>query len=276
MARTAFPSENEELRKVITSVVLAGDRVVLFDNVTGDFGGSALDAALTGLTWKDRLLGHSKMTPEMPLVTIWFASGNNVSLRGDALRRVLPCRIESQQERPEERKGFKNPRLLEYVAANRGPLVADCLTILRAYERAGRPRQNLPEFGSFERWSDLVRGAVRWVRGVDPCETRKSLRVADAACSELAALIHGWAELPEGGIGCRASEALKVVQDNPTLYETLREVFMGWATRGTGLPSAKTVGRRMAAYRGRVYDGLTLRGAMDRKESLLWSVGASL
>src|SRR5262249_3821214 len=95
MSRTAFPETDEELRKRITSVALAGDRLMLFDNIASTFGGPSLDAALTGTTWRDRILGRSEMTTEMPLYTVWHATGNNVALGGDICRRVVPCRLET-------------------------------------------------------------------------------------------------------------------------------------------------------------------------------------
>src|SRR5262249_49127335 len=82
MPRTAYPDGDEEMRKRIPSVALAGDRLILIDNVATTFGGAALDSALTAVTWRDRILGRSEMTAELPLVATWFASGNNVALRG--------------------------------------------------------------------------------------------------------------------------------------------------------------------------------------------------
>ena len=106
MPRTTYPDNDEEMRKRISSIAIAGDRLMLLDNIASSFGGSSLDAALTGTTWRDRILGRSEMTAELPLFTIWFATGNNVALKGDAIRRVVSCRLETREERPEERRDF--------------------------------------------------------------------------------------------------------------------------------------------------------------------------
>jgi hypothetical protein len=206
ISRTAFPNNDEELRNRLTSVALAGDRLLLFDNIEAGqpFGGASLDAALTGTTWQDRLLGRSKMTPELPLHTVFFATGNNVILKGDALRRVLPSRLETKEENPEEREDFKYPNLLGHVRANRPRLLCDVLTILRGFAVAGRPEESLPAFGSYEAWSGVVRQTVFWVMGVDPWSTRKGLRASDPALNNLAALLEGWAELPGGGPDSRS------------------------------------------------------------------------
>jgi hypothetical protein len=60
-------TNDDELRKRITSIVLGGDRLVLFDNLDGKFGGPTLDAALTGVAWRDRMLGVNRMV-EAPMV----------------------------------------------------------------------------------------------------------------------------------------------------------------------------------------------------------------
>jgi hypothetical protein len=76
-ARTTYAADKAEVRKVITSFVMAGDPLVLFDNVTGRFG----DAALTGTRWKDRVLGVSQMY-DGPLTAVFYATANNCDVGG--------------------------------------------------------------------------------------------------------------------------------------------------------------------------------------------------
>ena len=133
--------------------------MVLIDNIIGEFGSASLDAALTGTVWKDRVLGRSEIV-ELPLITTWGATGNNVVLRADTSRRVCHIRLESELENPEERLDFRHPNLLQWVQEQRSRLLAAALTILSAYCRAGRPAQNLKAWGSYEGWSSLVCGGV--------------------------------------------------------------------------------------------------------------------
>jgi hypothetical protein len=170
-----YTDDEDELRKRITALALAGERMVLFDNLEGKFGNATLDAALTGTAWKDRLLGANRVA-EAPLYMTWHATGNNVSINADTARRVCHVRLESPEERPEEREGFTHPNLLAWVAEKRTQLLAAALTILRAYCVAGRPDQSLPAWGSFEGWTGLVRSAVVWVGMPDPGETRLCFR----------------------------------------------------------------------------------------------------
>src|SRR5262249_19525636 len=114
MARQVWPhgrDADDEMRKRITPLALAGERTGLLDNIAWPqaLGGAPLDAALTSTTWQDRILGRSEVTAELPLVTVWFATGNNLTYGSDILRRVLVSRLVSDLERPEERSGFRHP-----------------------------------------------------------------------------------------------------------------------------------------------------------------------
>lgn len=60
MPSTTMPSKDEEVRKRITSIALAGEPMVLLDNVVGWLGSPSLDAAWTKTYWEDRILGRSE------------------------------------------------------------------------------------------------------------------------------------------------------------------------------------------------------------------------
>src|ERR1700722_13967316 len=71
--------------------------------MVGRFGSPALDAALTVTSWKDRLLGANRVV-EAPMVATWYATGNNVGVATDTIRRICHIRLESSEERPEMRE----------------------------------------------------------------------------------------------------------------------------------------------------------------------------
>ena len=123
IARMANPRDDDEARKRITALAISGDLLVLIDNVNGGLGCSALDAALTGTRWQDRVLGASQMV-DMPLMVTWLASGNNVILKADTSRRALHIRLRSDLESPESRTGFRYPNVRTHVKANRGRLLS--------------------------------------------------------------------------------------------------------------------------------------------------------
>jgi hypothetical protein len=201
------------------------------------------------------------MTKEVPLYTVWFATGNNVSLKGDAHRRVLLCRLESKDEKPEERQGFRYEHLLDHVRRHRPELVCAALTILRAFIAAGRPVRTMKPFGSYDRWSGLIRAAIVWAIGVDPCETREAVRQRDTERAVLEALVEGWAELPGGTTtGLTVAEVLRFLDDPMHKHEwtTLRSALLEWS--GTDkLPGAGKIGRKLRSFREQIANGKTLQ-----------------
>jgi hypothetical protein len=269
MPRTAYPDNDEEMRKRITSIALAGDRLMMLDNIAATFGGSSLDGMLTGRTWKDRILGHSEMSPDLPLFTVWYGTGNNITFRGDVLRRVIHCRLEARQERPEERTEFKHERILQWVTAERRRLLSACLTILSAYLKAGKP-DRLPPLGSFEVWSDVVRSAVAWAIGHDPCGTRKELTATDAETNIRIAVIEGWQQIDWDGAGKTASQVLQMLKENPNGYPTLYSGIME-ISHNDHLPSPKSLSKLLSRIKGRVVNRKALK-AVPYQGTLIWKV----
>jgi hypothetical protein len=172
-----YTDDENELRKRILALALGGDRLVLFDNLTGQFGNGVLDAALTGTTFKDRLLGFNRMD-EAPLSMTWYGTGNNVAIAADTARRVCHMRLESAHERPEERHEFRHPDLLAWVGQNRAALLAAALTILRGYCAAGRPDQQLPAWGELR--GVVVLGVLRGGLGRPARPRRDAVTAPDA------------------------------------------------------------------------------------------------
>jgi hypothetical protein len=261
LARAAYSPKDEEMRKIITSVAVSGERLVLLDNVADTIGGAAFDSMLTATDWSDRWLGTNKLV-RAPLTATWYATANNAALRGDTGRRVCHIRLESGLENPEERTGFRHPDLLAWVRRERGRLLVAALTILAAYCRAGRPDQDLPPWGSYEAWSGLVRAAVVWVGLPDPALTRLELaKRADTDGDALRGLIAGWAEADPTGDGKTAAAVLEELDadKDQAKYPTLRAVLASLFDLQPGkLPSARRLGTRLHHFAGRVAGGRCL------------------
>jgi hypothetical protein len=205
-----YSADEEELRKKITSVLLTGERLVLFDNLTGRFGSAALDALITAPGhWSDRLLGGNK-TISLPIISTFFATGNNVVVQGDLIRRVVHIRLETPVEKPEQKTGFRHPNLRAFVRANRPALLSAALTVLRAYAAAGRPAQQLEPWGSFEAWSDHVRATIVYLGMPDPAKARERFQnEADSEADDLGALLAAWTAADLLGDGMTAASAVE-------------------------------------------------------------------
>jgi len=279
MPVSSYSHDSDEMRKKITAIAIAGDRMILFDNLEGMFGNDTLDRALTSTFWKDRILGKSQEI-ELPLIPSWYATGNNVQVSADTTRRIIHVRLDVLDEHPEDRTDFKHKNLLAWIAEHRGRLLTRAITILAAYCRAGRPSQNLTPYGSFEGWSSIVREAVVWVGLPDPCLTRTRLaESSDTTTDAFAQFINAWGQYDAWKRGFVVSDLLN------TLYPPIRENVPRDDASNTmraaienlvGCPPGKTptprqVGNRMRRFRRRVVDGKYVDADATRDEhGKLW------
>jgi hypothetical protein len=276
--KTPPSRDPEENRKQFTTAVLMGDTVMVLDNIVGDVGGPALDAALTNEgRWSDRILGGNTRVDKRVRMTI-FATGNNLSLRDDLVRRVLYVRLNSPEERPEHRGGFRHPRLLEHALAQRPRLVRACLTVLRSYWAAGRPDMRLSDWGSYDAWSLAVRAPLVWAGLPDPELGRRLLESeVDEEPGQLANLLESLADLsktsPAGFTAAQVSQAaceFTLDKRNQALKDAL--AVMCKCKPGQG-PTATQVGYLLRKYNRRVCAGLVLsKHATSHNNVTSWTV----
>lgn len=152
-----LPDAGEEQRKTITAALLDGHSVIAWDE-SHIIAGRSLAMILTAEIYSGRILGTSKMISVRNRFT-QIALGNNVEVRGDMKRRVVPCRLVPVDEHPEHRTGFKHSDLKKWVLTNRGRLLAAALTIWRNWDVRGRPEAKV-SMGSFEHWARVTGGAL--------------------------------------------------------------------------------------------------------------------
>jgi hypothetical protein len=266
MPVSSYAHDSEEMRKKITSLAIAGDRMVLMDNLDGNFGNDAIDRALTATRWKDRLLGKSEMI-ELPLLTVWYGTGNNVQVAADTVRRIIHVRLDVLEEHPEARADFRHPNLIAWVDQHRGRLLSAALTILSAYIKAGKPKQDVGAFGSFEGWSEVVRQAVVWAGMPDPCLTRVSLaESSDAAGDALSQLLSAIRDYDMGNCGFYLSEMLSTLYPQDMQYQPRDEASVRMRAALENIvgcpagraPTNRQVGNKFRAYRRRVVGGAML------------------
>jgi len=182
----------EELEKRLGAALIAGDAIISFDNCERSLGGELLCQALTQRTVKTRILGQS-VNAEVLANAMFAATGNNLQVFGDMTRRTIIATLDPKMERPELQEFPNDP--VELVRANRRSYVLAALTVLRAYVVAGKPVQSAQRLGSFEDWSDSVRGALIWLGEADPCETMDDARKEDPTTQALADVLYHWHEV---------------------------------------------------------------------------------
>jgi hypothetical protein len=62
-------------------------------------------------------------------------------------------------EQPWQRSSFRHPDLMVWIRANRGRIVAACLTLCQAWIAAGKPR-GTKTIGSYENWAQVLGGVL--------------------------------------------------------------------------------------------------------------------
>ena len=127
--------------------------------------------------------------PECECHTTVFATGNNILLRGDMVRRGLACNLDASIERPELREFKGNP--LHAVLSDRGLYVAAALTVVRAYLAAGAPTVCGP-LGSYSAWSRMAREPLVWLGQPDPVQSMDSAREEDPELANIRELFSLW------------------------------------------------------------------------------------
>lgn len=149
------PRDDEELRKFITSELIACKPIIYLDNISRLIDSGAFAAALTLETWSDRILGSSA-TANVKIKSIWLATGNNVTISTEIARRTIRIRLTPQTDRPEEREDFLHEDQIEWIAQNRPKLVWAAHILCQFAIQQKLPRPKIRNVGSFERWSRLL------------------------------------------------------------------------------------------------------------------------
>jgi hypothetical protein len=244
----------EELEKRLGAALLAGDTAISLDNCDHTLESAFLCQVLTQPVLNIRLLGRSKNV-ETPINAMIFATGNNLVIGGDAIRRTLMCTMDAGVERPELRTFTKN--ILEVAKANRGELVVAALTVLRAWHafKAAGKSLNLPAFGSFGDWSARIREPLVWLDKIDPCETLAEIRDNDPHRGELIAVIMQWKQHLILDQKYTVQELIGRAVNVPDFHNALVAVAMA---RTGGMISNASLGRWLKRVQKQIVNGLTL------------------
>lgn len=272
-----------ETRKRITALLIQGVSSVLLDNWTSAIGGDSMNTLLTSASWSDRILGQSA-TVTLPSRVTWAATGNNLTVRGDMVRRTLLAVLDAAVERPEQRE-FQVRNLTQWVMERRHHLLSAIYTILKAYRQAGEPEKDGPTLGRFEPWSRSVAAPVRWLGYPDPTASQERLRADDPETQKLSALLGAWH-------GVFDTETVKVadiieaathpdrVWGNPPrlvasaeAQASLREALEDIAGDRPGQINRRKLGWYLRHFGGRVFAGLALFVDNSRQNALRYRVG---
>jgi hypothetical protein len=180
------PDDDAEMRKVLTSFLRQGQRVILFDNARHTIGGSALEAFCSAPTWQDRLLGENE-TITMPNEATVFVTSNGASCTPDMRRRMLFAELHLDAERAEDRQ-YRRPLSLP-VLLEMSPRILGAIWALVRHWIAGGSPQPSRSHSAFPEWARIVGGIVEYANFGCPLAPSEVAIVADADGDMMRALV---------------------------------------------------------------------------------------
>jgi DNA polymerase-1 len=158
---------DDEMRKRITSALMAGSRFFHLANMKGHVRYASLEAATDNSgVWEDRRLGVSE-TLTLPNETEFSFSANNATWEPDIERR---CRRIRLRFTPEDINGhrYKYPDIKGWVRQHRADLLSAIAALVNEWVRQGCPPGPSP-FTSFPEWGQVVGGILHCAGLPDPC-----------------------------------------------------------------------------------------------------------
>jgi hypothetical protein len=172
----------------------------------------------------------------------------------------MPSDLDARTEHPEERTDFVHADLIRHATEHHPTYVTAALTILRAYCCAGRPSEKRPKYGSYERWDDLVRGAILWLGLADPLEGRQRIKAeSDVDALTISEVLHAWRGV-FASTSQTVAEAVNASTIDPKTRESKQPTLRAALELACGGkdPSAYRIGLRFRSWRGRIVGGLRL------------------
>jgi bifunctional DNA primase/polymerase-like protein len=242
LSAMAAPNNDEEWRKRITAHLRSGPEAFFIDNVRR-LESPSLSAALTAVSWNDRILGNSSVA-HFPVRCIWIATGNNPKLSVEVARRVVRIRLESPEDRPWLRTEFKHRHIEAWAREHRGELIWAALTLVRNWQAKGSPRPDEPRLGSYETWSAVIGGILAAAGGKSFLANMNEMvdLAEEEDESEYQAFIEAWWRR-HGETPLAAIELVDIAEENGLLGS----IQSGSKAR------AISVGKRLSSIRGRIF-----------------------
>lgn len=175
-AATYCPSkkDEDEWRKLLGAALSVSPQYIWLDNLKYKLDAGALALAITAPEMAHRTLGTSNLE-RLPVRCAWVLTGNNIQLEGDFPRRSIWIRLDSLEEKPEDRTGFTIPDLQAFLTSERPDLVAACVILLRRWIQAGRPVWGGKPIGGFGAYCRTLGGVLQAIGELDFLANREDL-----------------------------------------------------------------------------------------------------
>lgn len=260
--KTTMPSNEDEMRKQITTLLLEGWPIICIDNVNG-IDSPVLAAAITGEVWHDRKLGGNE-SAVLNNRAVWLATGNNPSLSHEIIRRTVSIRIDPRTDRPELRRNFKHPKLLNWARHNRGRLVHALLTCVQRWISLGKPEHRGIRLGSFGEWSDVLGGILESIGVPGFLGNLEEVRsTTNSGEGELGEFVQAWRQA-FGSNPTHVGDLISLADSQNLMAETLGDV--------SARSQAIKLGKLLNQIRDRQFGSLRVEFAGRQHNQTTWRV----
>jgi putative DNA primase/helicase len=224
-----------------------------------------------------RVLGFSK-TVDIDNKACIFATGCNITVRGDMIRRTLLCSIDPNEEAPEKRTFKRNP--YQEILADRGQYIAAVITIVRAYLAAGEPQVEFAKLVSFGAWSRFVQKPLIWLGCADPVQSVTISEEADPDRGDIAEVLAAWHDfIGDEAVTLKQLSAKVQVKDGGDyggefLNSDLREALMNVAPNRDGSLDTTKLAGWLRKNTGKIVGGMKVfkDGRDGHSQKTLWKV----
>lgn len=184
---TTMPSEDDEMRKMLTTFVRDGKQYLIFDNVKGKIGGPSIESFISSSLHTGRLLGTNQTVTLPNYVTVIFTA-NGATVSPDIRRRSLFIELHLSVEKAEDRI-FRRPLTASALAMFRQPLLAATWALIRSWDEAGRPGPSRSH-SAFPEWAQIVGGIVEFAGYACPFQTPHVSQALDEDGDAVRSLAH--------------------------------------------------------------------------------------
>lgn len=253
-----YTANVEEMEKRLFAMLMRGSRIINLDNVSTPLGGDFLCSMLTSPQMEGRPLGKSEIVT-LNTNALVMATGNNMVIRGDMVRRTVTCRLDAKCEAPDKRAFDFDP--IADVTRARAQMVMDAITVIRAYRVAGQPDKP-GHLGNFTAWTQ-IRGALMWLGEDDPVVTQNENRDSDPDAEARAEILGAIWDWMEGGTSTFTIGDLEGARG-----DRVREVLARYLPKGIWSNSA--VGWLLRRHRGIPCGQFTLHSKSENKRRNYW------
>jgi putative DNA primase/helicase len=182
--------ETEELEKTLTGLALSGTPIAAIDNVTDALHSPVLAQMIERPRLSLRPLGSSDVFEVNNQMTV-LASGKNLQINADLVRRTLICNLDMKEVSPWRHTFARDPLIA--IKADRTRYLKACLTIGK-FGFMRELHHDCWTFASFGSWNRIVRSPMLWAGLPDPCACINEIASDDEDGDLLETIIKLWRE----------------------------------------------------------------------------------